>query len=272
MGFDSVFVTFVAALFLDRITLRRSGGLLYWAAVKKHRGSQKLLNWNTETLKTLANTRNAVASEAQQETQRTETTKNPEKKPNYCDETKIGQLRKKGEYWSEERGESRDVLKGCESVKEEDRIVEEEEVVNMMTNVGIYEFNAKDLIGHGAFAVVYKGRLKSVSCATLFLLSAVCCVYFSQQGKDLLICVFDFKPSQPVTLDLHSLTFSCSAIQQQLTLFSSAQWLLIITSRPGLGIIDYWSYSLEMMAQHPPPPIIAILVINILAFIVASAI
>ena len=41
----------------------------------------------------------------------------------------------------------------------------EEEVVlvDMMTNVGIYEFNAKDLIGHGAFAVVYKGRLKSVS-------------------------------------------------------------------------------------------------------------
>ena len=31
------------------------------------------------------------------------------------------------------------------------------------TSVGIYEFNAKDLIGHGAFAVVYKGRLKAVS-------------------------------------------------------------------------------------------------------------
>ena len=77
------------------------------------------------------------------------------------------------------------MLKGCESVKEEDRIGEEEEevvvVVKMMTNVGIYEFNAKDLIGHGAFAVVYKGRLKSVSCATRFQLSAVCCVYFSQQ-------------------------------------------------------------------------------------------
>jgi len=33
--------------------------------------------------------------------------------------------------------------------------------LGMMTNVGIYEFNPKDLIGHGAFAVVYKGRLKS---------------------------------------------------------------------------------------------------------------
>ena len=31
------------------------------------------------------------------------------------------------------------------------------------TSVGIYEFNPKDLIGHGAFAVVYKGRVKSVS-------------------------------------------------------------------------------------------------------------
>ena len=47
-------------------------------------------------------------------------------------------------------------------MKEEVR-EEEEVVVAMMTNVGIYEFNAKDLIGHGAFAVVYKGRLKSVS-------------------------------------------------------------------------------------------------------------
>ena len=77
------------------------------------------------------------------------------------------------------------MLKGCESVKEEERFVEEEEevLVKMMTNVGIYEFNAKDLIGHGAFAVVYKGRLKSVSCATLFQISAVCCVYFSQQWE-----------------------------------------------------------------------------------------
>ena len=32
-----------------------------------------------------------------------------------------------------------------------------------VTAVGIYEYNPKDLIGHGAFAVVYKGRLKSVS-------------------------------------------------------------------------------------------------------------
>ena len=32
-----------------------------------------------------------------------------------------------------------------------------------LTSVGGYEFNAKDLIGHGAFAVVYKGRQKSVS-------------------------------------------------------------------------------------------------------------
>ena len=135
------------------------------------------------------------------------------------------------------------MLKGCESVKEEDRIGEKEEeevVVKMMTNVGIYEFNAKDLIGHGAFAVVYKGRLKSVSCDTLFEIYQLCFVYISlSSGKDLLICVFDFKPSQPFTLDLHSLTFSCSAIQQQLTLFSSAHRLLIITSRLGLGIIDY---------------------------------
>ena len=51
------------------------------------------------------------------------------------------------------------MLKGCESVREKE---EEVVLVDMMTNVGIYEFNAKDLIGHSAFAVVYKGRLKPV--------------------------------------------------------------------------------------------------------------
>ena len=78
------------------------------------------------------------------------------------------------------------MLKGCESVKEEKRVVEEEEgeeVVKMMTNVGIYEFNAKDLIGHGAFAVVYKGRLKSVSCDTLSQISAVLCIFLSTVGR-----------------------------------------------------------------------------------------
>jgi len=29
-----------------------------------------------------------------------------------------------------------------------------------MDTIGIYEYNSKDLIGHGAFAVVYKGRVK----------------------------------------------------------------------------------------------------------------
>ena len=46
-----------------------------------------------------------------------------------------------------------------------------------LTSVGIYEFNAKDLIGHGAFAVVYKGRLKSVS--EPFLLSIFLCAHES---------------------------------------------------------------------------------------------
>lgn len=32
-----------------------------------------------------------------------------------------------------------------------------------METVGDFEYNTKDLIGHGAFAVVYKGRYKSVS-------------------------------------------------------------------------------------------------------------
>ena len=32
-----------------------------------------------------------------------------------------------------------------------------------MESVGEYEYSKKDLIGHGAFAVVFKGRFKKVS-------------------------------------------------------------------------------------------------------------
>jgi len=32
-----------------------------------------------------------------------------------------------------------------------------------MDSVGDYEYNKSDLIGHGAFALVYKGRHKKVS-------------------------------------------------------------------------------------------------------------
>jgi hypothetical protein len=31
-----------------------------------------------------------------------------------------------------------------------------------MDSIGSYEYNKKDLIGHGAFAIVYKGRPKNV--------------------------------------------------------------------------------------------------------------
>lgn len=46
-----------------------------------------------------------------------------------------------------------------------------------LTSVGGYEFNAKDLIGHGAFAVVYKGRQKSVSNLNLLPLISNCAVF-----------------------------------------------------------------------------------------------
>lgn len=32
-----------------------------------------------------------------------------------------------------------------------------------MEIVGDYEYSSRDLIGHGAFAVVFKGRLRNVS-------------------------------------------------------------------------------------------------------------
>ena len=37
-----------------------------------------------------------------------------------------------------------------------------------MDTIGIYEYNSKDLIGHGAFAVVYKGRVKMVRILHIF--------------------------------------------------------------------------------------------------------
>lgn len=38
-----------------------------------------------------------------------------------------------------------------------------------METVGDFEYSRKDLIGHGAFAVVFKGRHKKVSVVYLFL-------------------------------------------------------------------------------------------------------
>jgi serine/threonine-protein kinase ULK/ATG1 len=37
-----------------------------------------------------------------------------------------------------------------------------------MDSIGIYEYNKKDLIGHGAFAIVYKGRHKQVKLNLFF--------------------------------------------------------------------------------------------------------
>lgn len=36
-----------------------------------------------------------------------------------------------------------------------------------MEIVGDYEYSSRDLIGHGAFAVVFKGRLRNVSTVVL---------------------------------------------------------------------------------------------------------
>lgn len=38
-----------------------------------------------------------------------------------------------------------------------------------METIGKFEFNRKDLIGHGAFAVVFKGRHKEVICMLLYI-------------------------------------------------------------------------------------------------------
>ena len=41
-----------------------------------------------------------------------------------------------------------------------------------MESVGEYEYSKKDLIGHGAFAVVFKGRVKKVNIFMNFVLSS----------------------------------------------------------------------------------------------------
>jgi len=46
-----------------------------------------------------------------------------------------------------------------------------------MEAVGSFEFNKKDLIGHGAFAVVFRGRHREVcsfACFLVFFVKSVC--------------------------------------------------------------------------------------------------
>lgn len=47
-----------------------------------------------------------------------------------------------------------------------------------MEIVGDYEYNSKDLIGHGAFAMVFKGRLRKVSDLTSYFSIFYCLFMF----------------------------------------------------------------------------------------------
>ena len=49
-----------------------------------------------------------------------------------------------------------------------------------MDSIGNFEYNKKDLIGHGAFAIVYKGRHKAVCFATCFIF-ILTCLFQSQE-------------------------------------------------------------------------------------------
>lgn len=46
-----------------------------------------------------------------------------------------------------------------------------------METVGKFEFSRKDLIGHGAFAVVFKGRHREVSITPLQVYNTFYCCY-----------------------------------------------------------------------------------------------
>lgn len=47
-----------------------------------------------------------------------------------------------------------------------------------METVGDYEYSSKDLIGHGAFAVVFKGRHKRVSSLLIFIINKFIYIIF----------------------------------------------------------------------------------------------
>ena len=63
-----------------------------------------------------------------------------------------------------------------------------------MDAIGNYEYSKKDLIGHGAFAIVYKGRQRAVRFIThlthkyvyinvAFYYECFCCMFFRHHKK-----------------------------------------------------------------------------------------
>jgi NhaP-type Na+/H+ or K+/H+ antiporter len=57
-----------------------------------------------------------------------------------------------------------------------------------MESVGEFEYNAKDLIGHGAFAVVFKGRHKKVKRSRFNNPSSVLSLQFPAVFFTLFVC------------------------------------------------------------------------------------
>ena len=68
-----------------------------------------------------------------------------------------------------------------------------------MESVGDFEYNAKDLIGHGAFAVVFKGRHKKVKRTRFDNPSSVVSPisFLSLQSSPSDLCVRVFKTTTP---------------------------------------------------------------------------
>jgi len=58
-----------------------------------------------------------------------------------------------------------------------------------MENVGNFEFNKKDLIGHGAFAVVFRGRQREVR-HFICVLAFLCCMSAASSMNLVLSCCF----------------------------------------------------------------------------------
>lgn len=97
-----------------------------------------------------------------------------------------------------------------------------------MNVVGDYEYSSKDMLGHGAFAVVYKGRHRKVNIIYyflfyIFLLTIPAGIHSTHYERKVLITLFIYvsvKTKEYTTRVVISLSFNCLSKLDKLILDS----------------------------------------------------
>lgn len=96
------------------------------------------------------------------------------------------------------RGITRDTV-GSSRKRARPLSAESETRVSGMETVGDFEYNKKDLVGHGAYAVVFKGRHKKVKLLSYhpshWEISYKVCLACTTQGMDIYSCRNEQTPS-----------------------------------------------------------------------------